>query len=105
MAHIHSAAAQIIGSRIREARWELGLTMDDLSELAHISLTSINKIERGAQSPSAETLVRIATALDIDPSALVAKLTAVDYGEPRDHVFTARDFLREKRRRQGEADA
>lgn len=70
--------------------------MDDLSELAEVSLTSVGKIERGAQSPSAETLVRLATALEIDAGSLISGLAAEDYGKSSRH-YTARDFIREQR--------
>lgn len=96
----HSPAAHIIGDRIRDARRTRGLSMDDLSELAVVSLTSIGKIERGVQSPSAETLVRIATALDVDAGSFIRGITADHYGR-RSHQFTARDFIREQQARSG----
>ncbi|MFD2774408.1 helix-turn-helix domain-containing protein [Leucobacter albus] len=92
----HSHAAQIIGERIRNARLALGISMDDLSHLSELSQTSIGKIERGAQSPSAETLVRIATVLDVDAGSLISGLSSADYGQ-RSRQYTARDFLREQR--------
>ncbi|GAA1314739.1 hypothetical protein GCM10020360_19530 [Nonlabens tegetincola] len=70
--------------------------MDDLSHLSELSQTSIGKIERGAQSPSAETLVRIATVLDVDAGSLISGLSSADYGQ-RSRQYTARDFLREQR--------
>ncbi|KAM9862016.1 hypothetical protein ACI1US_02122 [Leucobacter sp. BZR 635] len=73
--------------------------MDDLSELSEVSLTSIGKIERGAQSPSAETLIRIATALAIDPGLLVSGITSQDYGQ-RTRPYSVRDFMREQRARE-----
>lgn len=72
--------------------------MDDLSELAEVSSTSVGKIERGAQSPTAETLVRIAAALEIDAGSLISGLQPKDYGE-RTHGYSVRDFLRERRER------
>lgn len=98
MPKIHSVAAAALGQRIRSARLELGITIEDLAELAVINATSIGKIERGASSPSVETVVRIATALEVDPGVLVAGLNADDYGE-RVHRFTARDFLKARDRR------
>lgn len=99
---IHSSAALAIGNRIRDARLALGLTMDDLSELSDVSLTSIGKIERGVQSPSAVTLVRIATALNIDAGSLISGISPQDFGE-RSHGYTARDFLRERQGRERQA--
>lgn len=92
----HSAAAVQIGARIRTARQELGISLEDLGELAEVNWTTIGKIERGASSPAVETLIRIATALEVDAGALVTGVTADDYGE-RQHRYTARDFLRDRR--------
>ncbi|MFC5337192.1 helix-turn-helix domain-containing protein [Leucobacter denitrificans] len=100
MPGIHSSAARIIGERIRDARRALGISMDDLSELAEVSLTTIGKIERGTQSPTAETLVRIASALEIDAGSLISGLQAKDFGE-REHAYTVKDFLRARRELSG----
>lgn len=92
MAKIHSLAAQKIGQRIREVRQRFGISLEDLGELAEVSWTSIGKIERGAQSPNAETLVRLATALGVDPGSFLSGVTADDYGQ-REHRLTAREFI------------
>ena len=70
-----------IGGRIRNCRRRLGISLEDLGELANISWTTIGKIERGVQSPSVETIIRISTALDVDPGALLNGVTADQYGE------------------------
>ncbi|MBL3685644.1 XRE family transcriptional regulator [Leucobacter zeae] len=93
MPKIHSDAALKIGSRVREARHRLGISLEDLGELSEISWTSIGKIERGVSSPTAETLVRIATALEVDPGSFLSGVTADDYGR-RMHQLTARDLIR-----------
>lgn len=95
---IHSPAARIIGERIRDARLGQGISMDDLSELAQLSLTTVGKIERGTQSPTAETLVRLASALEIDAGSLISGLQSADFGE-REHTYTVKDFLRARRER------
>ena len=73
--------------------------MDDLSHLSELSLTSVGKIERGAQSPSVETLVRLTTVLGIDPGEVVRGITS-DHFEERPRQFTARDFIRERMARE-----
>lgn len=92
MTKFHSSAAAEIGRRIRAARHELGISLEDLGELAEVNWTTIGKIERGVSSPTVESLIRIATALDIDPGALLTGLTADHYGR-RLHQLTARDFI------------
>ncbi|MBK0417568.1 helix-turn-helix transcriptional regulator [Leucobacter sp. CSA1] len=93
MPKFHSDAAREIGGRIRAARQELGISLEDLGELAEVNWTSIGKIERGVSSPAVETLIRIATALEMDPGAFVTGITADDYGD-REHQLTARDLIR-----------
>lgn len=99
MARFHSSAARAIGERVRAARQATGISMEDLSALAGLSTTSVGKIERGAQSPTAETLVRLAAALEVDPGSFISGLQPDDFGE-RQHPYTARDFLRERRHRE-----
>jgi len=90
---IHSEAALKIGQRIRSVRHRLGISLEDLGELSEISWTSIGKIERGVSSPTAETLVRLATALEVDPGSFLSGITANDYGR-RLHQLSARDLIR-----------
>lgn len=73
--------------------------MEDLSAIAEVSVTTIGKTERGVQSPTAETLTRLATALEIDPGSVLTGLTADDYG-PRSHQLTAREFIKERKARE-----
>jgi len=93
MTKFHSAAAAEIGRRIRLARHALGISLEDLGELAEVNWTTIGKIERGASSPTVESLIRIATALEVDPGALVTGIDADQYGG-RAHQLTARDLIR-----------
>lgn len=93
MPKIHSDAALTIGKRIREVRTRLGISLEDLGELAEMSWTSIGKIERGAQSPTVESLVRIATGLGVDPGSFLTGVTSDDYGR-RTHRLSARDLIR-----------
>lgn len=97
---IHSAAAAEIGRRVRAARQELGVSLEDLGELSEVNWTTIGKIERGVSSPTAESLVRIATALEIDAGALLSGLTSSDYGR-RLHQLTARDLIRARAEQRG----
>lgn len=95
----HSEAAIFLGQRIREMRKARSCTLEDLGHLAELAWTNIAKIERGEVSPSVETVVRIATALNADPADLVKGMHADMYPD-RSHKFTARD-LTEARRKQG----
>lgn len=89
---VHSKAAVEIGRRVRAVRQQLGISLEDLGELSEISWTSIGKIERGVSSPNAETLVRLASALEVDPGGFLSGIVAEDYGR-RVHQLTARDLI------------
>lgn len=57
-----------IGSRIKRARGEQGLTLKALEALAGVSAAHLSEIERGAASPTIGSLYRIARALSKTPA-------------------------------------
>lgn len=63
-----------VGKTIRVLRKEKGLSQDVLSSLAGIARTHLTMIENGSKQANFETLWRIATALEIRPSELVAQI-------------------------------
>ncbi|WP_440312092.1 helix-turn-helix domain-containing protein [Leucobacter chromiireducens] len=101
MSRIHSPAAAKIGKQIRAVRLELGISQEDLGELSEINWTTIGKIERGVSSPTVETLVRLATALSVEPGSLITGVTPDDYGS-RSHRLTARDLIQARAHEQTE---
>ncbi|MGW4236841.1 helix-turn-helix domain-containing protein [Streptomyces sp. NPDC004749] len=66
------ADRRAIGQRIATRRRARRLTQTDLARGAHVSHATIRAIERGARSPSDDTLDSIAAALGVDPSRLLA---------------------------------
>lgn len=83
---------------MRKARNARQISLEDLGHLSEINWTTIGKIERGASSPTVESLVRIATALEIDPGALISGITSDDYGQ-RQHQLTARELIAARQQR------
>ena len=71
----HSSA---IANRIRARRRQLSLTLDDLSRKADLDKGFLSRVERGLQLPSIGTLMRIASALDIQMAQLFGEVTAPD---------------------------
>ncbi len=63
-----------VGQAIRRLRLERGLSQDVLSGLAGIARTHLTMIENGDKQPNFETVWKIALALDMQPSALVAAI-------------------------------
>ena len=60
-----------VGKRIAKARKSAGKSQAELAELADLSVSCISKIERGINNFSAETLSKIAIALDTPSSRLL----------------------------------
>lgn len=65
-----------LGKRIGKTRKQLGLSQAELAELADLSVSYISKIERGIVNFSAETLSKIATALNTSSSRLLNEVCA-----------------------------
>lgn len=63
-----------VGKAIRDLRKEKGITQDVLSGFAGIARTHLTMIENGTKQANFETLWKIALALDIRPSELVARI-------------------------------
>lgn len=67
-----------IGSIIREARLNQGLTQEELAELVDVTPAYIGHIERNQRSFSLQTLVRLVTELDIDMNYLFSEDVPTD---------------------------
>lgn len=65
---------RLIGQIIRQRRIQKGMTQELLSGLAGIARTHLTMIENGSKQPNFETIWRIAVALDMKPSQLVAMM-------------------------------
>jgi DNA-binding XRE family transcriptional regulator len=53
-----------VAAHLRERRFELGLTQEQVAKAAGTSHTAISRLERGTHMPQLETLRRIAAVLD-----------------------------------------
>jgi transcriptional regulator with XRE-family HTH domain len=60
-----------VGRRVRQARERAGLTQDALAARVSLSRTSVTNIERGRQKVLLHTLCGLATAMGVDPVALL----------------------------------
>lgn len=63
-----------VGAVIRRLRKEKGMTQELLSGFAGIARTHLTMIESGTKQPNFETIWRIAEALEMKPSVLVAEI-------------------------------
>lgn len=60
------------GHRLRRLRTERGLSQEQLAHLAELDRTYVSSCEAGRRNVSLKTIVRLASALDVDPAALVS---------------------------------
>jgi transcriptional regulator with XRE-family HTH domain len=58
---------------VKLRRKELGLSQEELADLAEIDRTYASQIERGVANPSLEVLFRLARSLDSDVPTLVTE--------------------------------
>lgn len=67
---------ETIGKVIRQKRIQKGMTQELLSGFAGIARTHLTMIETGTKQPNFETIWRIAIALEMKPSELIAEIEA-----------------------------
>lgn len=68
--------AEIVGQVLQRKREQKKLSQEVISGLAGIGRTHLSAIERGEQKPTLETFFKIAEALNIRPSVLMAEIEA-----------------------------
>lgn len=66
--------AEIVGQIIQQFREERGMSQELVSGLAGIGRTHLSAIERGARKPTLETFYKIALAMRVRPSVLLAAI-------------------------------
>lgn len=62
---------RLLGDVIRTKRKKAGLTQEKLAEKATLSTVFVSRIERGVESPSVDSLVKVARALEVRVRDLV----------------------------------
>ncbi|HEX9969556.1 MAG TPA: helix-turn-helix transcriptional regulator [Acidimicrobiales bacterium] len=72
------------GERVRTLRRAAGLSQEQLGQLAGLHRTYVSALELGTRNVGLRGIVRLATALGVDPADLVAGLTP-DPPPPRPH--------------------
>lgn len=66
--------AVAFGQRVQQLRKAAGLTQEQLAERAGLHPTFISNVERAYRVPSVPTLLRLASALQVRPGAIVDDL-------------------------------
>lgn len=65
-----------IGETLRSIRNERNLTLRQVSEGSHVSVSYLAEIERGEKDPSSRVLESVAAGLEIEVSELLIKISA-----------------------------
>ncbi|MDQ3942493.1 MAG: helix-turn-helix domain-containing protein [Actinomycetota bacterium] len=65
-----------IGDTLRAERTERGLTLKQVAEGAHVSVSYLAEIERGEKDPSSKVLESIARGLDVELSDLLVRIAS-----------------------------
>ncbi len=63
----------MIGEEVRRRREELGLTGAQLAVRASMAPSAVSQIETGKRTPSSNSVIKIATALGVEPGDLFPK--------------------------------
>ena len=81
-----------MGRRIRRKRQEMGLTQGEFASRLNISVSYYGHIERGSRTPSLETLVIIANALNVGTDYILRDSLKIPYNQPPRPLYTSRDL-------------
>ena len=65
---------QVFATNLRTLRHKSGLSQEELADRAEINRTYISKLETGVTWAGLEIIVKLATVLAVDPSALLKPL-------------------------------
>ena len=65
---------EIFGKVLREMRDENQISQEKLAEYCDLDRTYISLLERGLRQPTITTIFKLAKALNISPSELIAKV-------------------------------
>lgn len=68
------AVAVEFGARVRARRRGRGWSLERLAEASGLHWTYVGSVERGERNVSLVNIVRLATALEVDPGELVGGL-------------------------------
>lgn len=81
------------GGHIRDLRKGRALTQEALAERSGLSVDAVRRIERGAFSPSLDTVRKLATGLEVNLNTLFDGFSV----QRRDHIAEICDFLQRRR--------
>lgn len=90
-----------MGQRIKTQRLALSMTQRDVAEVAGITVPYMSKIEADKEKPTDDKIVKLATALSLDPDELIlaaGRMPADVMGRLAADPAMAMEFLRKVRK-------
>ena len=81
-------------TNMKKARKRLGYSQEKLAELCDLSLSFVADLEVGRRFPSAETLIRIASSLDLKPYQLLMDESEDDVVRKYENVISMLEDLK-----------
>jgi transcriptional regulator with XRE-family HTH domain len=78
----HRDLLSAIGETLRAERRERGLTLREVAEGAHVSVSYLAEIERGEKDPSSRVLESVARGLDVEVGELLIRIAMALEPEP-----------------------
>src|SRR5690606_20437656 len=79
--NMSSLEMDTIGDKILELRKLKGLTQEELSDLSHINLRTLQRIEKGKSQPQGNTLKNLCSALETNLEDIL------NHGKKSDPIF------------------
>ncbi|MFA6093961.1 MAG: helix-turn-helix transcriptional regulator [Elusimicrobiota bacterium] len=70
---LYKWARKDLALRVKAWRRKLGLSLREAAGIINIQFTTLARVERAVQDPSAETLLRLMDWFDIHPCALLRR--------------------------------
>lgn len=83
-----------VGERIKNRRKDLGMSQDELAELASLNRVTVAKYESGKVEPGAQALSRIADALETSVDILLGRTTPTPDETEQNEAMAIRERLR-----------
>jgi len=78
-----------LGSAVKARRQELGLTQEQLANDSGLHQRWVSNVETGKRNPSYASLRRLATALKLSASELIARAERIEAGVSTDPMAAA----------------
>ena len=63
---------KVVGRNVRALREQIGISQEELGFRSNLDRTYVSGVERGVRNPTVMVLARLAAALDVEPSTLLA---------------------------------